>query len=956
MRAALRGVQAISVAGLDVSMRSTGAAVVQVVLGGSGAARTEGLRWKVPELGTVPAKPGASILETGAAIAKRAEHLGGVSRGPELRMPLHGCAIEGFMQSFVAGRFRTQSLFLLAQLNGLAANALWDVGGAPPLVLMPNAVRALLLVPTLSECEKEEEALYRALGREPPPPPDPGAASAALKRAVLRRIAMMDQDAAWPVRGPSAASASVTDLVRRHSPPGAEATQRRRLEALLLLTESVSDEAFDMADAAGVATAAALNAIGVLTATSSPSLKLALARHRQARSASAEDEQALLDVEPDARALGSPCCRQEGLDGPPCAGRRAAEIGALIARHGTKASVAALGAADAETRVRLCAALGAAWLKALAQAGDTARAGHGKLPTGWKPGAGTEPDAGSEAECPRCKHVGMSLGALGAWPWGGVSPALAKATIDNLSAAVAKAANAKTRQSSRLGLKQPDVELLGPIVAGLRLGATAAASAALAAPFLRPWARFHGDGGGFLAFTQDDGVVPKEARKVILWGAAVNVALGALKVGVGSAAGSSALVADGVHSVSDIVSDVVTLAAMRVARLPPDENHLFGHGRVEAIGTLGVSGLLLMASGGIAVHAYSAAQALLPGLRGEGAALAAPDSSAGAALAEVAAAAADGSASLDPALSAAFVAAVVGIAAKEWLFRWTAAVAERVSSSTLLANAWHHRSDAFSSVVAAAGVGGALAGLPLVDPVGGLVVAAMIAKQGVDMGVGALRELSDEAADPSTTAAVQQALLDAAPGEILSVRRLRTRVLGHYVAAEAEIGVNPATTLTSANALARVAEAHVRRQCPRVADLSVAVGPHICDGAAGTAARGSGADGTAGDPSGGAVARQQHASPSQVPRRLPGKVEDDIVSHVIRAVPAVRRVTHLRLHFLPGGRRCTAEMEIELRDFSQTLHDACMVAASARRAAELVHEVVRADVHIEVRDDGKRQR
>jgi len=439
--------------------------------------------------------------------------------------------------------------------------------------------------------------------------------------------------------------------------------------------------------------------------------------------------------------------------------------------------------------------------------------------------------------------------------------------------------------------------------------------------------RWHGDGGA-LSFLADDGVIPSEARRVIMWGAGVNVALGALKVSVGTAAGSPSLVADGVHSVSDIVSDGVTLVAMRVARLPADGNHLFGHGRVEAIGTLGVSTLLMGAAAGIVVHSYHAASELLP---------------LGAA-AELAASAA----ATSPALLGAFATAVVAIGAKEWLFRWTAAVASRVSSSTLQANAWHHRSDAFSSVVAAAGIAGSLAGVPLVDPAGGVVVAAMIAKQAVDMGVGALRELSDEAADDATTEAIKRALAEAAPREILSLRRLRTRVLGHYVAAEAEIGVRPSTTLTAADALARVAEAHVRRCCPAVTDLSVAVRPHEDDG---EGPDGGAAGPGAGPEADGKAARAAQRDPSALPLRLPGEVEDDVLARVVRAVPAVRRVTHLRLHFLPGGYRCTAEMEIELRDFEQTVQQACGVAAAVRREAEAVLEVVRADVHLEVSDD-----
>lgn len=418
--------------------------------------------------------------------------------------------------------------------------------------------------------------------------------------------------------------------------------------------------------------------------------------------------------------------------------------------------------------------------------------------------------------------------------------------------------------------------------------------------------------------------IPKDARHVIIAGAGINVVLGVGKFAAGTAACSPALIADGVHSLTDIVSDIVTYATMKVSRLPADSNHLFGHGRMEPIGTLAVATLLVGASCAVAVHSYDGLMSVLPLLPTEAGPL--PIAS----FREVALNHPEGIAAVGV--------AVTSILAKEGLYRWTAAVAQRVSSSTLLANAWHHRSDAWSSVVAAVGVGASLCGLPLLDPLGGMLVAGLIGKQGVDMGAAALRELSDEAADEDTVAALRGALEGAAPGEIRRVLRLRTRVMGHFVAAEAELGMRPTATLTEAEMVRRVAAEAARRACPQVVDLSLSIVPHRRHRA--------GAQSTAVHVEAGAG-----VVAAEAPARLPRGIGQEVQRRVLAGVDDVARITHLRLHFDPEGETCRAEFEIELTDPSIRVTDAWRVASSARLIAEQVPEVTRADVHLELRDD-----
>ena len=182
----------------------------------------------------------------------------------------------------------------------------------------------------------------------------------------------------------------------------------------------------------------------------------------------------------------------------------------------------------------------------------------------------------------------------------------------------------------------------------------------------------------------------ERADQITKAGAVGNVGLAALKGLVGTAAGSPALQADAVHSLSDLVSDGVSLWAIRRSREPPDEEHPYGKGKFEAVGSACVGGLLVAAGGGIGVHALQAAV-------------------------EACTAVEPAAATLAVQLSAAGVAAL-SVGVKEVLYQRTMVIASEVRSSTLAANAWHHRTDALSSVVALVGILGSACGAPFLDP------------------------------------------------------------------------------------------------------------------------------------------------------------------------------------------------------------------------------------------------
>ncbi|POM70121.1 Cation Diffusion Facilitator (CDF) Family, partial [Phytophthora palmivora] len=183
--------------------------------------------------------------------------------------------------------------------------------------------------------------------------------------------------------------------------------------------------------------------------------------------------------------------------------------------------------------------------------------------------------------------------------------------------------------------------------------------------------------------------------KITRAGMYVNVAMAATKGAVGLAIHSSALIADAAHSLSDLLSDVVTLWSVKVARLPPDPKHPYGYGKYEAVGSLSVGAILVLCGVGIGADGLQAMQEIWSGAAGT----ALPDFDL-------------------PLLSAmdrstqwalAAGAAGVSIAAKEALFRATVKIGKQAKSKVLIANAWHHRTDALSSVVALGGILGSMA-------------------------------------------------------------------------------------------------------------------------------------------------------------------------------------------------------------------------------------------------------
>ncbi len=280
----------------------------------------------------------------------------------------------------------------------------------------------------------------------------------------------------------------------------------------------------------------------------------------------------------------------------------------------------------------------------------------------------------------------------------------------------------------------------------------------------------------------------RQGQRITWVSIAVNVVLTVMQVSVGIVAHSQSLIADAMHTLSDIVSDGFVLYANHKGAEDPDDEHPYGHGRFETAASL-VLGLLLAATGaGILMAATGRLQNL------------------GAA---------------PPVGVAAIWAALITLAGKEGLFRYMLGIAQRLRSPMLVANAWHARADALSSLVVAVGVGGALAGFNFADAAAAVIVGAMIIKAGIGFAWTALRELIDTGLSEEEVARIRATIMNSAG--VLGLHELRTRRMGHQALVDAHILVDSRISVSEGHMIGETARAKVLRNHPEVLDVLVHV-------------------------------------------------------------------------------------------------------------------------------------
>ncbi len=281
-----------------------------------------------------------------------------------------------------------------------------------------------------------------------------------------------------------------------------------------------------------------------------------------------------------------------------------------------------------------------------------------------------------------------------------------------------------------------------------------------------------------------------EAQRATWFSVAVNLVMTVLQVVVGWLANSQSLVAHGLHSFSDLLSDFLVIYATRQSAHPADDAHPYGHARVETAATLGLGVSLFLIGAGILWES---------GMR----------------LQHVEA--------LVPVEWAAFWVAVATVVSKEALYRYLIRVAERLRSQLLVGNALHTRADAASALVVVVGIGGALMGWTFLDLLAAALMGFMILRMGGELAWGALKELIDTGLDAVQVEAIRGTLL-ATPG-VLGLHELRTRRMAHQALVDAHVQVDARISVSEGHRIAESARARVLREHPEVLDVLVHIDP-----------------------------------------------------------------------------------------------------------------------------------
>lgn len=371
---------------------------------------------------------------------------------------------------------------------------------------------------------------------------------------------------------------------------------------------------------------------------------------------------------------------------------------------------------------------------------------------------------------------------------------------------------------------------------------------------------------GALDTTSDDRY--QASRRVTFVSIVWNLVLTVAQIFVGIVGNSQALVADGMHTLSDLATDFMVLYALKHGKKTADAEHPYGHARIETAVTMILGIVLLGVAVGIAVNAgirlYEMQTFIIPS-------------------------------------AITLWVAIITLFAKEGLYRYTLVTANRYDSNMLRANAWHHRSDALSSLIVVAGIGGSLLGFGYLDAVAAIIVALMVAKVGVQLAWQSLRELIDTGLSTEDLGAIRRTIL--AVNGVQALHLLRTRRVGGQALVDVHIIVDDRLSVSEGHQISETARARLMREHTDIADVMVHIdieediqGPACAD--------------------------------------LP--LRDEVLARLtryFRDIPEARAVEHTLLHYRNG------HIDIELLLPLDTVVD----TAAARRLAARFVEAVHAD-------------
>lgn len=284
----------------------------------------------------------------------------------------------------------------------------------------------------------------------------------------------------------------------------------------------------------------------------------------------------------------------------------------------------------------------------------------------------------------------------------------------------------------------------------------------------------------------------RTANKVSLITIFVNLALSAIKILAGIIAHSQAMISDAIHSASDVFSTVVVIIGIKLASKAPDKQHPYGHERLECVAATILAMVLFITGLGIGMDAaknifngnYNDLK--VPGIW-------------------------------------ALIAAIISIASKEGMFWYTRHYAKKIDSNALMADAWHHRSDAFSSIGALIGIAGARLGFPIMDSIASLVIFIFIAKAAFDIFKDAMDKMVDHSCDEETERHIYDCVMN--NRQVLDIDLLQTRIFGNRIYVDVEIQANASYTLEKAHHIAETVHNDIEQNFPRVKHIMVHVNP-----------------------------------------------------------------------------------------------------------------------------------
>ena len=286
----------------------------------------------------------------------------------------------------------------------------------------------------------------------------------------------------------------------------------------------------------------------------------------------------------------------------------------------------------------------------------------------------------------------------------------------------------------------------------------------------------------------------KVANRVSVVTIVGNLLLSVLKLMAGIIAHSNAMISDAVHSVSDVFSTFVVVIGIKLAAKEPDKEHPYGHERMECVAAIVLAMVLFITGLGIGAEAlgnivqgnYNDLQ--VPGML-------------------------------------ALVAAIISIVSKEGMYWYTRINAKRIDSSALMADAWHHRSDAFSSIGALVGIAGARMGFPVMDSIASLVIFLFIVKAAYDIFKDSIDKMVDHSCDEETEKDIFECVIE--NEDVMGVDLLQTRIFGNKIYVDVEIQVDGSYTLQEAHKIAETVHDNIEKNFPKVKHIMVHVNPAV---------------------------------------------------------------------------------------------------------------------------------